>query len=72
MNHNECKEDEIWVGNIQVGRDLSYLQNLKYRIGDIAYCIEGKKLDSNYMRPLFVKKESFSEYNRIMTARMRK
>ena len=65
-------EGYIFVGNTPTGGDLSELKNIKYIIGDLALDIHGGKLDKNYMLPLFVKKESYNEYNRIMEDQMRK
>jgi len=60
----------IFVGNTPSGGDLSELNNVKYLIGDTALDIHGEVIDKNYMLPLFVAKESYDEYNRIMMAQL--
>ena len=66
--HKEVKENEIWVGNVSIIRDLSYLKiaGVKFRRGIQAYDINGEKISKNYMLPLFVTKETFDKYNRVM------
>jgi hypothetical protein len=66
MQYTGILSDEEFVGNTNANGDLSYLRGVQYRLGDIALDIYGKKLDPNYMRPLFVKKNSFGLYNTIM------
>jgi hypothetical protein len=61
-----CNDNEIWVGNIETQRNLSYLQNVKYRIGDQSLDIYGNKIDPALMRPLFVNNEDFQKYDKIM------
>ena len=63
-------EGYIFVGNTPTGGNLSELKNVKYLIGDTALDIHGKEIDKNYMLPLFVAKESYNEYNRIMMAQL--
>jgi hypothetical protein len=71
MNKNAGKyKDYIFVGNGTTGEDLSAFKNIKYIIGDLAYDIHGKELDKNYCLPMFVAKESYNEYNRIMQAQL--
>ena len=67
-----CRKDEIFVGNQRTGEDLSYLDNkgIKYRVGEIALDIHGKEIEQWYVRPLFIKKESYDKYNRIMQAQL--
>lgn len=67
-----CKENEIFVGNTTTGGDLSYLDesNIRYRIGEVALDIHGKEIEKWYMRPLFIKQESYDKYNRIMQAQL--
>lgn len=71
MNKNVGKyKDYIFVGNTPTGGNLSELKNIKYIIGDLAYDIHGNSIDKNYMLPLFVAKESYDEYDRIMMAQL--
>jgi len=72
MNKNVGKlKDYIFVGNTPTGGKLTEFENLKYIVGDLAYDIHGEKLDKNYMLPLFVAKESYNEYDRIMMAQLK-
>lgn len=64
-------EGYIFVGNIPKGDSLSDMKNIKYIIGDLALDIHGKAIDKNYMLPLFVAKESYNEYDRIMMEQLR-
>ena len=70
-SHKEKLNDEVFVGNIRVGSDLSHLNGVEYRIGDQAFDIDGKKLPRDYMRPLFVKRRDYAKYDRIMMERLR-
>ena len=72
MNKNVGKhKDYIFVGNTPTGGNLSEFKNIKYIIGDLAYDIHGKPINKNYMLPLFVAKESYNEYDRIMMAQLK-
>jgi hypothetical protein len=64
-------KDYIFVGNTPTGGDLSEFKNIKYIVGDLAYDIHGKAININYMRPFFVAKECYNEYNRIMMAQLK-
>ncbi len=70
MQHIGILSDEEFVGNINVNDDLAYLKDVQYRIGDVALDIHGKELDPGDMRPLFVKKQSFGLYDRIMKQKL--
>lgn len=69
MYNKECRENEIFVGNINARRDMSYLSGIDYRIGNQAYDIHEMKIVPSYMRPLFIAKESYNKYDSIMIAR---
>ncbi|HSW63392.1 MAG TPA: hypothetical protein VLH56_08790 [Dissulfurispiraceae bacterium] len=70
MYHEERRDNEIWVGNTRTENDLSYLQGkVKFRKGEQAYYLDGKKISTDYMRPLFIEKDDFIAYNNIMDAR---
>ena len=58
--------DEVFVGNLCVGEDLSELVGVAYRVGEQAYTIHGEEISPNYMLPLYVKKKSYNLYNSIM------
>lgn len=62
LHNNEKNENEVFVGNIK-NKDHKRLHGLSYRVGQQAYDLHGKKIDTSEMRPLFIHKESFSEYN---------
>ena len=63
-------EGYIFVSNTPSEGDLPELKNVKYQIGELALDIHGKVIDKNHMLPLFVAKESYDEYNRIMMAQL--
>ena len=70
LYHKECKEKEIFVGNVRAEDELVYLQGkVNFRKGVQAIDIHGSKIDNNYMSPLFIKKEDSSKYDTIMVAR---
>ena len=68
--YTEEIEGYIFVGNTPTGGDLSELKNVKYLIGGIALDIHGKVIDKNYMLPLYIAKESYDEYDRIMMTQL--
>lgn len=70
-HHAGVQPDEVFVGNTHTKNGVpEYLRSLTtVRIGDHALDIEGKKIDQQYMRPLFVGRAEVDEYNRIMTSR---
>lgn len=65
--HKEEKNDKVFVGNSNHYNleDLSH-QGIECRLGNIAYDIEGKEIKGNYIKPLFVKKNSFKKYDTYM------
>lgn len=72
--HPEKKQNEIWLGNYQIGGQYpstsieKYLKHLKtLRLGIQAYDYEGKEISQEFYRPLFIDKSEFAEYDRIMT-----
>lgn len=68
LYHPERKKEERFVGNIKASRGIpSYFSELKtIRLGEIAYDIHNKKLDTDYMSPLFVGLSEYSKYDLIM------
>ncbi len=75
---HELEGDEIWLGNTsgnenwEKGVDIpSHWASLKtIRLGEQAYCIEGKPISRDYCRPLIINKTDEPEYNRIYQKRM--
>jgi hypothetical protein len=69
--HPEQGPDEHWVGNTLLPEwPPSHLRCLSTaRIGNVAYDIDGKKLNPNYHRPLFIGDSEYEAYDRIMMAR---
>lgn len=65
------KADEVFVGNTETqGGVPEHLRGLRtIRLGEQALDIEGKKLDPEYMRPLFVGSGEADAYHRIMMKR---
>lgn len=73
--HEECKENEIFVGNIYTSTVNKETENLtkksiKFRIGKLAYDIHGKKLSTYQSLPLFIDKESHNKYDNMMMAEL--
>lgn len=66
MEYTGIMNDEKFVGNINTNQNISYLQDVQYRIGELALDIHGNKLDPSYMLPLFVKEQSLGKYDRVM------
>lgn len=73
LYHKECKNDEVFVGNTKTDNDCNDLVvgKVHFRKGIQAYDIHGEKLNPDYMRPLFIDKEDYSKYDRIMTSQIR-
>jgi hypothetical protein len=72
MSHyTGAQPGEVFVGNTHTKNGVpQYLRGLTTaRIGGRALDIEGKKIDQEHMRPLFVGRAEVDEYNRIMTRR---
>ena len=67
------EKDEIWLGNTNVdGFPRDELKCLKtLRLGDIALDIHGNRIPVDHIRPLFVHKSEFNEYNQIMKSKTR-
>lgn len=66
-----ARPDEIFVGNTQTeGGVPEHLRGLKTaRLGEQALDIEGKKIEPEHMRPLFVGRTEAETYDRIMMRR---
>lgn len=72
MSHyTGARPDEVFVGNTQTKDGVpEYLRSLTtVRLGDQALDIEGKKIEPEYMRPLFVGRAEADAYDRIMMRR---
>jgi hypothetical protein len=67
--HDEIKKNEIFVGNIKATNDLSYLKNIRYRVGKQSYTIDGRELGPTYMLPLYIFDVDYEKYNQIMLER---
>lgn len=72
--HHELKDGELWIGNINVRNGVeipAHYRGLKtVRIGNQAYCIKGRPLDRNYMRPFIIHKSEVDKLNRIQMERV--
>lgn len=73
--HKEAMEHEVFVGNFSSkgGETVcipDFLSSLKTaRLGDQAYSIDGYPISQDEYRPLFVHKDEYEAYNRIMMKR---
>lgn len=65
--HKEENPDEVFVGNDNHCNfeDLLH-QGIECRLGNTAYDIDGKKIEGNYLKPLFVSKKSLKKYDTYM------
>lgn len=65
--HKEEKPDELFVGNTNHCNfeDLLH-QKIECRLGNTAYYMDGKKIEGNYLKPLFVSKKSLKKYDTYM------
>ena len=66
-SHKEQREDEEFVGNAnldELNKLLAY--GIDCRLGNKAYYIDGKEIESNYLKPLFVKKSNLKKYDNKM------
>lgn len=69
LGHKEERKDEVFVGNISPiisEEHLFKLNNIKYRYGSVAYDIDGKIIKDNGIKPLFIKKDSYEIYDKLM------
>jgi hypothetical protein len=75
LTHPECKKNEIFVGNFFVPLDHRLKKLTTARLGIVAYDIHKKEITELYyvnLKPLFVEKSEYNEYNRIMMDRMKR
>ena len=67
--HPEQTTAEHWVGNISGSELPEHVRPLSSaRLGKIAYDIDGKPLDPQYHRPLFIGDADYQRYDQIMMA----
>lgn len=70
LTHPETKENEVFVGNTNCTHVPDHLAPLKTaRLGEQAYDLDGKKISSDYMRPLIIGRSEAGQYDRIMMRR---
>ncbi len=72
--HEACNPQEVFLGNTTVeGGSMTYLAGrLKtVRLGKVAYCIEGKRLPSDYA-PVFLNRSESGLYDAIMIQRIKR
>lgn len=75
--HHELSEDEIWIGNtmgsdpwtkgVDIPKHYTLLKTI--RLGEQAYCIEGKPLSIDYCRPLIINKAEQALYDKMYNER---
>lgn len=68
MYHEECANNEIFVGNVEFERveeetNKLNVAKVKYRFGTVAYDINGKKIKN--VKPLFIDYGSIGKYDRM-------
>lgn len=70
LSHKEERKDEIFVGNVftitSEEERLFKLNDINYRFGNVAYDINGKIIKDDITKPLFIKKDSFETYDKLM------
>ncbi len=65
--HKEQRENEEFVGNANLDCLNELLAcGIDCRLGDKAYYIDGKEIEVNYLKPLFVKKRDLKRYDNKM------
>jgi len=74
--YEKCNVNEVFVGNISTmmkDKEVEKLtkNNIKFRIGSLAYDIHGGKLSPEVNLPLFINKESYKKYDDMMMAELR-
>lgn len=71
--HKECSAKEVWVGNTSSQGDVIARLNAagisSARLGNVAYDIEGKPIDRNYMAPLILARADEIRYHEYMMER---
>jgi hypothetical protein len=72
----ELKAGEMWVGNTCVRSGVSIPEYLKgkmktARLGEQAYDIKGKNIETDYYRPLIIHNSEAKLYDSIMMERFR-
>lgn len=75
---HELLEAEIWLDNtsgnnewekgVDIPKHFAHLKTI--RLGEQAYCIDGKPLSRDYCRPLIIHKSECDEVNAIYKKRM--
>jgi hypothetical protein len=68
--HHELAKGEVWLGNTGTTIPEHYKHLKTIRLGEQAYCIHGKPLDRNYMRPLIIHVSEEPERDKIYLSRM--
>jgi hypothetical protein len=73
IKHPEQSPNETFVGNTDASEGVpAHLRGLRTaRVGTYALCIDGKRIPTDQMLPLFVGDVDAAEYDRIMMARFR-
>ncbi len=71
LRHKEERKDEIFVGNestiiFENQKRLFQLNNINYRFGNVAYDIYGKIIKGSATKPLFIKRDSYKTYDKLM------
>lgn len=80
--HTSCNwqlsKNEIWLGNtsgnewwekgVDIPKDYAQLKTI--RLGEQAYCINGKPLSRDYCLPLIIDRSEEEEYSRIYMKKM--
>jgi len=66
-HHPETKENEYYCYNVKAEKGIPLrLRSLKtVRLGKQAYDLDGKKISTDYMLPLFVSKNELNTLNNI-------
>lgn len=76
--HWQLSKDEVWLGNtsgnerwkkgVDIPKEYADLKTI--RLGEQAYCIDGKPLSRDYCLPLIIKKSEEEEYSKIYQSKM--
>jgi len=68
---SQMKPNEIWIGNTKTSNGLGWRSEIKSaRLGEQAFCIDRKKLSTDYVLPIFINKSDQPKHDSMYAERM--